>query len=149
MLALDCFDCWLWLTGCVKISANPTDPGRCGERERLPAGIVAVYSKVCGDRQHMILLKVKGVLWCCRNYAPTIQAQDVPVREKGWQQVLWLRGDCQHMITLKVNPFPACMMSYDVLGEAFPTFRKDVMGLPWLSMHANERPSSRKVNVSG
>ena len=118
-------------------------------RERKAASRYCGYCKVCGDRQHMIMLKVKGVLWCCRKYAPTIQVQDVAVREKGWQQVLWLHGDCQHMITLKVNPFPACMMSYDVHGEAFPTFQKDVMGLPWLFMHAHERPSSRKMNVSG
>ena len=26
--------------------------------------------------------RIKGVLWCCRNYAPAIQVQDVAVREK-------------------------------------------------------------------
>ena len=46
----------------------------------------------------MIMLKVKGVLWCCRNYAPTIQVQDFAVREKGCQQVLWLYGE-DHLMT--------------------------------------------------
>ena len=74
-----------------KLCPNHTCPGRCCERQRLAASIVAAWRPPAHDR-------VKGVLWCCRNYAPTIQIQDFAVREKGCQQVLWLYGE-DHLMT--------------------------------------------------
>ena len=44
------------------------------------------------------LVHLSFLWWCCRNYAATIQIQDIAVREKGCQQVLWLYGE-DHIMT--------------------------------------------------